>query len=124
MSRNYSTVRSKEVEKEEAPRSGTTFANLTDELDCTEIAIRIWFLNPGDSITYHRETAQEEIYYVMRGPGQMCIDGDVINVPEGTFVRVPPETARKVLNNTEETEHKWLIIGAPKTESEAKYIDM
>jgi quercetin dioxygenase-like cupin family protein len=124
MPEDYSIARIEDVETEEAPRSGTTFASLTDELDCTEIAIRIWFLEPGDSITYHRETAQEELYYLISGPGQMHIEGERINVPERTVVRVPPETARKVLNDTSETEHEWLIAGAPKSKSEAEYIDL
>ena len=63
-------------------------------------------------MSYHRQTEQEEFYYVLEGPGRIKVDDELMDVPEGTAVRVPPETPRQVLNDTE-GEHVWLIIGAP-----------
>jgi uncharacterized cupin superfamily protein len=124
MPHQYAITHVRDVNREKAPRSGTAYGNLTDELGCTEIAVRIWFLEPGDQITYHRETAQEELYYVIDGPGQMRIDGEEIEVPEESMVRVPPEAARHVFNDSPGSDHTWLIAGAPKSESEAEYIEI
>jgi uncharacterized cupin superfamily protein len=123
MPATHSIAHVDDIHRQKAPRSGTAFANLTEELGCTEIAIRVWTLHPGDSITYHRETSQEELYYPMSGGGKMRIENKVIGIPEGAIVRVPPETARNVFNDTQGTQ-KWLIIGAPKNENEAKYLEM
>ncbi len=39
-------------------------------------------------MSYHRQTDQEEFYYVLEGPGRMKIEGDA-------------------------DDHAWLIVGAP-----------
>lgn len=124
MPHQYTITQIRDLDREEAPKSGTAYGDLTAELGCTEIALRIWFLEPGNEITYHRETEQEELYYVMDGPGQMRIEGEDIEVPEDSVVRVPPETARQVFNDSPEGSHTWLIAGAPKDESEAEYIEL
>lgn len=104
--------------------AGTRQVDLTDQLGTTEIAARMWYLSPGEDITYHRETAQEELYYMVDGPGRMRIDGELIDVPEGAIVRLPPETPRQPLNDTEDEEHVWLILGAPAEKNEAEYLEV
>jgi mannose-6-phosphate isomerase-like protein (cupin superfamily) len=110
----YSMVRVDEVEKKPSAKSETLHVDLTAELDCTEMRPKIWYLSPGDAMSHHRQTEQEELYYVLDGPGRMKIDGETMDVPEGTAVRVSPETPRQVLNDTDD-KHVWLIIGAPPT---------
>ncbi|MFB6299956.1 MAG: cupin domain-containing protein [Halobacteriales archaeon] len=103
--------------------AGTRQVDLTEQLGSQEIAARMWYLSPGDEITYHRETAQEELYYQVKGPGRMRIDGELIDVPEGAIVRLPPETPRQPLNDTGDSDHVWLILGAPADQDEAEYLD-
>jgi uncharacterized cupin superfamily protein len=103
--------------------AGTRQVDLTEQLGSTEIAARMWYLSPGEEISYHRETAQEELYYLVDGPGRMRIDGDLIDVPDGAIVRLPPETPRQVLNDTGDAEHVWLILGAPAEKDEAEYLE-
>lgn len=97
--------------------------DLTERLGSTEIAARMWYLSPGEEISYHRETAQEELYYLVDGPGRMRIDGDLIDVPDGAIVRLPPETPRQVLNDTGDSDHVWLILGAPAEKDDAEYLE-
>ncbi|WP_254546835.1 cupin domain-containing protein [Halomarina pelagica] len=112
MSDEYTAVRVDEVERKPSASSGTDHVDLVERLGCTEMRPKVWYLSPGDAMSYHRQTEQEELYYVLRGPGRMKIGGELVDVPEGTAVRVPPETDRQVLNDTD-GEHVWLIVGAP-----------
>lgn len=122
MSDGYTLVDIESLAESEA--ADTRQIGLTDRLGATEIAARMWYLSPGEDISYHRETAQEEFYYMVDGPGRMRIDGELIDVPDGAIVRLPPETPRQVLNDTEDAEHVWLILGAPAEKDEAEYIDL
>src|SRR4051795_1496214 len=46
----------------------------------------------------HRHKTQEEVYFVASGTLQFKLEDEVIDVPEGTVVRVAPEVARSVWN--------------------------
>ena len=91
-------------------------SGITDALELKTMRGRFWFIPPGENISSpHKHGVQEEIYYQIKGPGTMRFgkDGEeVLDVPEGSIVSVPPETWRQVFNDTEE-DHVWLIIGAP-----------
>ena len=119
MPEGYETVRVDEVEQQESAKSGTRHVDLVAELGTTEMRPKVWYLSPGDAMSYHRQTEQEEFYYVLEGPGRMKVDGELMDVPEGTAVRVSPETPRQVLNDTE-GEHVWLIVGAPPVEDDGR----
>ncbi|MFC6734215.1 cupin domain-containing protein [Haladaptatus sp. DYSN1] len=112
MTGDYSMTLVTDVEPKPSASSGTDHVDLVSELGCTEMRPKVWYLSPGDAMSYHRQTEQEEFYYVLSGPGRMKIEDELHDVPEGTAVRIPPETRRQVLNDTE-GEHVWLIVGAP-----------
>src|ERR671917_1749203 len=81
----------------------------------------------------HRHKTQEELYFVASGTLQFKLEDEVIDVPEGTVVRVAPEVARSVWNagpgdavlivvstksddpraDTEQVEDFWPEAGAP-----------
>jgi mannose-6-phosphate isomerase-like protein (cupin superfamily) len=44
----------------------------------------------------HSEDGQEEVYGVMRGSGQIEVDGERIEIDQDTLVRVGPTSRRKV----------------------------
>ena len=50
----------------------------------------------------HRHRENEELYIFIRGRGQFQVDGRVIEVREGTVLRVAPEGARAWRNHSEE----------------------
>lgn len=74
---------------------------------------RVWYLSFGFALSYHRQTEQEELYYAVSGPVRLRIRDEIVGDPEVSVVRVPQETPRQVLNDTEEREHAWPVVGAP-----------
>ena len=50
----------------------------------------------------HRHREHEELYVIIRGRGQFQVDGETLDVREGTVLRVSPEGARTWRNNSTE----------------------
>jgi quercetin dioxygenase-like cupin family protein len=123
MAHEFSTVVIGDVDPKPSAGSGTDHVDLAGELGCTEMVPKVWYLSPGDAMSYHRQAEQEEFYLPLDGPGRLRIGDEVHDVPEGTAVRIPPETPRQVLNDTEEGLHRWLIIGAPAVEDDGRPIE-
>ena len=74
---------------------------LTGHLGTSQVAFtyRRMPQNTGGKGSYgHRHKTQEEVYYVMSGKLQFKLEDEVIDVPEGTVVRVSPEVVRSVWN--------------------------
>lgn len=115
MSDGYSMVQVSELDPEPSAISGTMHVDLVEALGCTEMRPKVWYLSEGDSLSHHRQTEQEELYYVLSGPGRIRIGEEYVDVPEGSAIRIPPETPRQVLNDGEggSGEHVWFVVGAP-----------
>jgi quercetin dioxygenase-like cupin family protein len=110
-----------DIDSEPSAGSGTLHVNLAEELGCTKMRPKVWYLSPGDAMSFHRQTEQEEFYYVLDGPGRIKIgaDEEIHDVPTGTAVCISPETPRQVLNDTED-DHVWLVAGAPATTDDGR----
>ncbi len=109
----YDLVDPDAVERELSGKSETEHVDLTSALQLEETRARVWYLEPGhDRKGTHVHEKQEELYYVIEGPGRLTVADETLDVPEGAFVRLPPETPRRLFNDTDE-EHVWLIVGAP-----------
>tara|TARA_Y100000817_G_scaffold159244_1_gene124500 strand:+ start:70 stop:462 length:393 start_codon:yes stop_codon:yes gene_type:complete len=104
-----------EMEKVKSKFTEVFNSGLTEVLELKTMRGKFWFVPPGEEIVFHKHGVQEEIYYQIKGPGKILFGEnreEVVEVPEGSIVSVPPETWRQVINDTEE-EHIWLIIGSP-----------
>jgi mannose-6-phosphate isomerase-like protein (cupin superfamily) len=55
-------------------------------------------LTGGKGSYGHRHFTLEEVYFVASGTLQFKLEDEIIDVPEGTVVRVAPEVARSVWN--------------------------
>lgn len=109
----YDLVDPSTAERELSGKSETEHVDLTATLGLEESRARVWYLEPGhDRKGTHVHDQQEELYYVIEGPGRLTVAEETLDVPEGAFVRVPPETPRRLFNDTDE-EHVWLVVGAP-----------
>jgi mannose-6-phosphate isomerase-like protein (cupin superfamily) len=49
---------------------------------------------------YHRHNANEELYLILSGRGEMQVDGETFAVSEGSAVRVAPSGKRAWRNNS------------------------
>jgi len=116
------------VELAEAPRvrsekSGTETVDLTTDLGLAEMRARVWFLEPGNTRKpLHRHATQEELYVVLEGPGRLRVGDETLDVPTDAAVRVPPETPRQLLNDTDRP-HVWLVVGAPPVEHDGRPLE-
>lgn len=122
MADGYTLLRVGAGEAMPSPRSGTDRVEVTDGANCEKTRARVWYLDPGDALTYHRQGEQEELYFQFQGPGQMRVGGDDLTVPERAVVRVAPDTPRQVYNDGEET-HGWFVVGAPPVDSDGVPIE-
>lgn len=110
---DYRAVQADEAERVLSGKSETETVDLTAELGLEAMRARVWFLEPGNTRkTFHRHAQQEELYYVLEGPGRLRVGDEALDVPTGTALRLPPATPRKLFNDTDRP-HVWLVVGAP-----------
>ncbi len=77
------------------------------------MALRVWRYEPGNEMAYHRHHEQEEIYQLISGgPQEVLVEGEVVTVQDGEWLRFDKGTARRIQNHTDR-ESVWLTIGAP-----------
>ena len=89
----YSLVRLEEVEPA-GPGGAVRFVRR--ELGVEAFGINWFEIPPNTEGRDHDETAsgQEEVNVIVRGSGSYRIDGEVVTVDVGTFLRFDPETQR------------------------------
>jgi mannose-6-phosphate isomerase-like protein (cupin superfamily) len=76
---------------------------LKDELQCTGMEVSLNVFPPGISMPfYHKHKENEELYIFVRGQGQFEIDDEIIEIKEGTVIRVAQEGERIWRNNSSE----------------------
>lgn len=75
---------------------------LKELLGSTGMEISLNAVQPGKSIPFlHRHRLNDEIYVVVEGKGQFLVDGECIDVAEGSVVRMTPSAARAWRNNSD-----------------------
>jgi quercetin dioxygenase-like cupin family protein len=91
---------------------GVVNANLTRQLGCDHLALRLWRVAPGQAIPRHRHQVQTEIYVLLAGTGRLRVDETLLSLEPMTSVLVEPDSVRQVFNDTE-ADALWLIAGVP-----------
>ena len=81
-------------------------------LRLTGMEVSFGTLRPRRSMPFlHAHRQNEELYIFVHGKGQLVVDGEVLEVREGTAVRVAPDGARAWRNNSTEDLH-YIVIQA------------
>ena len=111
MSDDFAIVDYTDVEAEPFTESAVEHRKLTDPLGATEMRVNAVELDPGEVLDPHAHERQEEIYVAVTD-GQVAIEDEVHDVPEGGVVRFGPGPVRGLCNHTDET-HIWMLFGAP-----------
>lgn len=76
---------------------------LKEVLGLTSMEASVGKMAPGAGLPFfHKHREHEELYVFVGGRGQFNVDGEVIEVGEGTAIRVSPEGARTWRNNSTE----------------------
>lgn len=122
MSEGFTVVDFENEDRTDSAKSDLLRVEIADLLGCEHMGARVWYLQPGEAIAYHKQREQEEVYIPFERDGQMRVDGEVIDVPRGAAVRVPPETPRQMLNQGDR-EHVWLAIAAPQVADDGILVD-
>jgi len=91
---------------------GAVNANLTRQLGCDDLTLRLWRVAPGQAIPRHRHQFQTEVYVLLAGKGRLRVDGTLLSLEPMSAVLVEPESVRQVFNDTE-VDALWLIAGVP-----------
>jgi uncharacterized cupin superfamily protein len=92
----YSVVNVADIE---AAGPGGAVRFVRRELGVEAFGINWYELPPGFEGPAHdeRETGQEEVNVVISGSGVYRVDGEVVPVREGSFLRFDPETKRQLV---------------------------
>jgi mannose-6-phosphate isomerase-like protein (cupin superfamily) len=92
------------------PTQGKIF--LKELLGMTALEISFGLMPAGKSIPFHhKHRSNEEIYLFLKGRGQIQIDGEVMEVAEGTAVRIAPDGVR-AFRNTSQEDMFYVVIQA------------
>ena len=74
-------------------------AFLHDALNLTSCEISVNVTPKGFKVPFnHKHKQNEEIYIVLKGIGVITVDGERIEVSEGTAVKIQPEASRTIEN--------------------------
>lgn len=85
---------------------------LHDSLALTSCEISINCVPQGFKVPFdHKHKQNEEIYIFIKGAGQMSIDGEIVEVKEGSCVRISPAAKRNV-HNTSNADLQFICIQA------------
>jgi mannose-6-phosphate isomerase-like protein (cupin superfamily) len=96
---------------------------LHEALGLTGMEVSVNHLPPGVKVPFlHTHRQHEELYLFIRGRGQFQVDGEVIEVREGTALRVAPAGERTWRNHSTEDLYYIVVqategsLGSPGTE--------
>lgn len=85
---------------------------LKEDMGLTGMEVSLNKMPAGAGMPFHhKHQANEELYFFIRGKGQFQLDGETIDVAEGTAIRVAPSAARCWRNNSKEDLY-YLVIQA------------
>ncbi len=82
------------------PAKGKLF--LQNLLGSAGLEMSLNVLPPGKGIPFlHKHQHNDEVYIVVGGRGQFLVDGECIDVAEGSVLRISPPAARAWRNNSD-----------------------
>ena len=66
------------------------------------VFLAIGYFEPGEGMKIHSHTLPEEIYYVLKGRGEMVLGSERVKLEPGTAVYIPPNIPHGPLNTGDE----------------------
>jgi quercetin dioxygenase-like cupin family protein len=110
---DWTKVSEGDVEERERRGGGAASRDLAGALGAQGLTLRVWRYQPGNEMAYHRHHEQEEIYQLLAGgPQEVYVEGEVVTVDDGEWLRFAKGVARRIQNHSDR-EAVWLTMGAP-----------
>ena len=110
----FQLIRAGDVPFRERRGGGPSSQDLAGALGAEHVTLRLWRYGPGHEMAYHRHRSQEEVYgLISGGPQEVIVDGELVTLQDGDWIRLPKDTPRRIRNPNGEGEALWLTIGAP-----------
>ena len=107
---NYKTTELGKIDELINLENGKAF--LHDALELTGCEISINTVAQGFKVPFnHKHKQNEEVYIVLKGEGILTIDGNAVNVEEGSVVKVMPAASR-TLENTGKGVFQFICVQA------------
>lgn len=109
----FSKVAEGDVELRERRGGGASSRDIAGALGVENVTLRTWVFGPGHEMAYHRHKTQEEVYHLVSGgPQEVLVDGEVVTLNDGDWLRLPKDTPRRIQNRSGR-DAVWLTMGAP-----------
>lgn len=90
------------LEPPEVPRPARGKLFLQKFLGSAGLEMSLNLIPPGKGIPFlHRHRDNDEVYVVIGGRGQFLVDGECVDVAEGSVLRIRPSAARAWRNNSD-----------------------
>jgi mannose-6-phosphate isomerase-like protein (cupin superfamily) len=90
------------IERPDVPRTAKGKMFLRSFLGSAGMEISLNVVPPGKGMPFlHRHKLNEEVYVIVGGSGQFLVDGECIDVQEGSLVRISPAGERAWRNNSD-----------------------
>ena len=97
---NYKTTQLGKIDELVNLENGKAF--LHDALELTSCEISVNAVPKGFKVPFnHKHKQNEEVYIVLKGEGIITVDGEAVNVKEGSAVKIMPEASRTIENTSD-----------------------
>ena len=107
---NYKTTELGKIHDIINLENGKAFLHDTLELSGCEISINT--VAKGFKVPFnHKHKQNEEVYIILKGEGVITVDGNALNVKEGSAVKVLPQASRTI-ENTGDGEMQFICVQA------------
>lgn len=96
---------------------------LKESLGMTGMEVSLNKLPAGQGMPfYHQHREHEELYIFLKGRGQFMVDGTVVDIQEGSVIRVAPDGVRTWRNHSQEDLY-YIVVQAKAGALEANGIE-
>lgn len=100
---NFTTVALGPFAEIQYGENGTPKKFLKETLALTGMEISVTTIPPGEkSPFFHSHKQNEELYIFIEGSGQMQLDDNLVDVKEGSLIKVLPQSKRAIRANADE----------------------
>ncbi len=90
---------------------GKIFLNELMKLSGSEISLNSFV--PGQFFPFnHKHNKNEEIFIILSGVGEFEIDGNKMQIEEGSVIKVEPDAVRNICNTSKDINLQFIVIQA------------